>query len=99
VKDHQLIGKRISVGLGIVTLAAVFERLSVLQSNLATFRIANDEFHVQAAGGAGIQFHQFAMPSFQRAPRIPTGTSGHADSWRTARGKALCGVDLRRHIG
>jgi hypothetical protein len=38
------------------------------QSNLATFRIANDEFHVQAAGGAGIQLHQFAMQSFQRAP-------------------------------
>jgi hypothetical protein len=66
---------------------------------LATFRIASDEFRVQTAGGDGIQLHQFAMPSCQRALGIPTGTSGHADSWRTARGKALCSVDLRRHVG
>ena len=42
----------------------VCERLSVFQSNLATLRIANDEFYVQTAGGAGIQLHQFAMQAF-----------------------------------
>jgi hypothetical protein len=25
--------------------------------------------------------------------------AGHADSWRTATGKALCGVELRWHVG
>ena len=38
--DHQLMGNRISLRSGIVTLATVFERLSVLQSSPTRFRIA-----------------------------------------------------------